>query len=90
MHRRSAACATHTRLPPLPLPQFSALGVGCAGAAVALYEGVRVSEIFLRPLPRWVSAPLGGALCGLIAFWHPQVGCCRRRPLRAALPLAAV
>lgn len=54
--------------------QFSVLGVGCAGAAVLLYEGVRVSEVVLRPLPRWVSAPLGGAVCGLIAFKFPQVG----------------
>lgn len=53
--------------------QFSALGVGCAGAAVLLYEGIRVSEVVLRPLPRWASAPLGGALCGLIAFKFPQV-----------------
>ncbi|WIA38514.1 hypothetical protein OEZ86_001836 [Tetradesmus obliquus] len=53
--------------------QFSVLGVGCAGAAVLLYEGVRVSEVVLRPLPRWVSAPLGGAVCGLIAFKFPQV-----------------
>eukprot|EP00775_Hariotina_reticulata_P005436 gene5436-5669_t len=53
--------------------QFSVLGVGCAGAAVLLYEGVRVSEVVLRPLPRWASAPLGGALCGLIAFKFPQV-----------------
>ena len=49
------------------------LGVGCAGAAVLLYEGVRVSETALRPLPRWASAPLGGALCGIIAFKFPQV-----------------
>jgi hypothetical protein len=27
--------------------QFSVLGVGCAGAAVLLYEGVRVSEVVL-------------------------------------------
>lgn len=53
--------------------QFSVLGVGCAGAAVLLYEGVRVSEVVLRPLPRWMSAPLGGAVCGLIAFKFPQV-----------------
>jgi H+/Cl- antiporter ClcA len=53
--------------------QFSALGVGCAGAAVLLYEGIRVSEVVLRPLPRWASAPLGGALCGIIAFKFPQV-----------------
>lgn len=53
--------------------QFSVLGVGCAGAAVLLYEGVRVSEVVLRPLPRWASAPLGGAVCGLIAFKFPQV-----------------
>lgn len=58
--------------PPLP-PQFGALGVGCAGAAVALYEGVRVSEIALRPLPRIVSAPLAGLLCGIIALQYPQV-----------------
>lgn len=54
------------------------MGVGCAGAAVLLYEGVRVSEAVLRPLPRWVSAPLGGALCGLIAFKFPQVRIGRR------------
>jgi H+/Cl- antiporter ClcA len=59
----------------LPAVQFSVLGVGCAGAAVLLYEGVRVSEVVLRPLPRWVSAPLGGAVCGLIAFKFPQVSC---------------
>lgn len=53
--------------------QFSALGVGCAGAAVLLYEGIRVSEVILRPLPRWASAPLGGLLCGIIAFKFPQV-----------------
>jgi H+/Cl- antiporter ClcA len=53
--------------------QFSVLGVGCAGAAVLLYEGIRVSEVILRPLPRWASAPLGGALCGIIAFKFPQV-----------------
>uniref|UniRef100_A0A7S0RZ83 Chloride channel protein n=1 Tax=Chlamydomonas leiostraca TaxID=1034604 RepID=A0A7S0RZ83_9CHLO len=53
--------------------QFSALGVGCAVAAVALYEGVRVSEIALRPLPRYLSAPLAGALCGAIALSFPQV-----------------
>lgn len=65
---------------PPPGPQFSALGVGCAGAAVLLYEGVRVSETMLRPFPRWVAAPFGGALCGFIAFRFPQVrvvhGCC--------------
>lgn len=55
------------------LLQFSALGVGCAGAAVLLYEGIRVSEVILRPLPRWASAPLGGLLCGIIAFKFPQV-----------------
>lgn len=53
--------------------QFSLLGVGCAGAAVALYEGVRVSEFVMRPMPRWVSAPLAGALCGIIALQFPQV-----------------
>lgn len=53
--------------------QFSFLGLGCAGAAVALYEGVRVSEVALRPLPRWVSAPLAGLLCGAIALQFPQV-----------------
>jgi H+/Cl- antiporter ClcA len=53
--------------------QYSALGVGCAAAAVMLYEGVRVSEVVLRPLPRWASAPLGGALCGIIAIRFPQV-----------------
>ncbi|KAG1659430.1 hypothetical protein FOA52_001101 [Chlamydomonas sp. UWO 241] len=53
--------------------QFGLLGAGCAGAAVALYEGVRVSEIILRPLPRWISAPLAGAACGAIALAHPQV-----------------
>jgi H+/Cl- antiporter ClcA len=84
--RRPARCLRQrARLRPPPL-QFSALGLGCAGAAVALYEGVRVSEIFLRPLPRYVSAPLGGALCGLIAFWHPQVRLgdarCAARPLQ--------
>ncbi|GFH16344.1 chloride channel protein CLC-f [Haematococcus lacustris] len=52
--------------------QFSALGVGCAGAAVLLYEGVRVSEVALRPLPRIISAPLavcvgGGLVGGLFA-----------------------
>ncbi len=54
--------------------QFSALGVGCAAAAVLLYEGVRVSEVALRPLPRILSAPLAGALCGAIALRFPQVG----------------
>lgn len=53
--------------------EFSALGVACAGAAVLLYEGVRVSETLLRPLPRWAGAPLGGAICGAIAFRFPQV-----------------
>ncbi|GIL50877.1 hypothetical protein Vafri_6854 [Volvox africanus] len=53
--------------------QFSALGLGCSVAAVALYEGVRVSEIALRPLPRWLSAPTAGALCGIIAYRFPQV-----------------
>ncbi|KAG2496243.1 hypothetical protein HYH03_005841 [Edaphochlamys debaryana] len=53
--------------------QFSALGLGCSVAAVALYEGVRVSEIALRPLPRWLSAPTAGALCGIIAYKFPQV-----------------
>lgn len=53
--------------------QFSALGLCCAGAAVSLYEGVRVCEVVLRPLPRYVSAPLAGALCGAIAFNFPQV-----------------
>eukprot|EP00967_Tisochrysis_lutea_P157585 scaffold320132_cov19-Tisochrysis_lutea.AAC.1 len=42
--------------------QFGALGVGCAAAAVLLYEGVRIAETTLRPIPRIVSAPLGGAL----------------------------
>jgi hypothetical protein len=58
--------------PPILL-QFSLLGVGCASAAVMLYEGVRASEIVLRPLPRWASAPLAGALCGAIAYKFPQV-----------------
>lgn len=41
-----------------------------------LYEGVRIAEITLRPLPRIASAPLGGALCGIIALEFPQVcGC---------------
>ena len=40
---------------------------------MALYEGVRISEILLRPLPRIVSAPLAGALCGGIAYNFPQV-----------------
>ena len=53
--------------------EFGLLGVFCASAAVSLYEGVRISEIVLRPLPRMVSAPLAGALCGTIAFWFPQV-----------------
>ncbi|GFR48199.1 hypothetical protein Agub_g10016 [Astrephomene gubernaculifera] len=53
--------------------QFSALGSCCAVAAVALYEGVRVCEIALRPLPRWLSAPTAGALCGIIAYRFPQV-----------------
>eukprot|EP00195_Chlamydomonas_chlamydogama_P005828 CAMPEP_0202903764 /NCGR_PEP_ID=MMETSP1392-20130828/26154_1 /ASSEMBLY_ACC=CAM_ASM_000868 /TAXON_ID=225041 /ORGANISM="Chlamydomonas chlamydogama, Strain SAG 11-48b" /LENGTH=634 /DNA_ID=CAMNT_0049591089 /DNA_START=664 /DNA_END=2568 /DNA_ORIENTATION=+ len=53
--------------------EFGLLGLGCAGAAVALYEGVRVSEIGLRPLPRYVSAPLAGAMCGVVAFGFPQV-----------------
>lgn len=53
--------------------QFSALGLGCSLAAVMLYEGVRVSEIALRPLPRVLSAPLAGIFCGIIAFWFPQV-----------------
>ncbi|KAL6763955.1 chloride channel [Haematococcus lacustris] len=53
--------------------QFSALGVGCAGAAVLLYEGVRVSEVALRPLPRIISAPLAGAMCGAIALKFPAV-----------------
>jgi len=65
-------------MPSLPV-QFSALGVGCAGAAVLLYEGVRLSELALRPLPRYVSAPLGGALCGVIAYKFPQV-CSRTVP----------
>lgn len=52
--------------------QFGFLGLGCAGAAVALYEGVRVAELLLRPLPRTLSAPLGGALCGIIALKFPQ------------------
>lgn len=52
--------------------QFGALGVACAGAAVALYEGVRVSEIVLRPLPRHISAPLAGGVCGMIALVFPQ------------------
>jgi H+/Cl- antiporter ClcA len=64
-------CLAATMCP--PPHQFSVLGVGCAGAAVLLYEGIRVSEVVLRPLPRWASAPLGGALCGLIAFKFPQV-----------------
>lgn len=38
-----------------------------------LYEGVRVSEVALRPLPRSISAPLAGALCGAIALSFPQV-----------------
>ena len=54
--------------------EFGVLGVGCAGAAVALYEGVRVSEVLMRPLPRWISAPLAGGLCGVVAFQYPQVG----------------
>ncbi|KXZ55344.1 hypothetical protein GPECTOR_3g475 [Gonium pectorale] len=53
--------------------QFSALGLGCAMAAVALYEGVRVCEIALRPLPRYLSAPTAGVLCGIIAYRFPQV-----------------
>ncbi|MEW5312393.1 MAG: hypothetical protein WDW38_004032 [Sanguina aurantia] len=53
--------------------EFSALGVGCAVAAVALYEGVRICEAALRPLPRWISAPAAGAFCGLIAYRFPQV-----------------
>ena len=60
--------------PRSPRPQFSALGLGCAAAAVLLYEGVRVSELALRPLPRVISAPLAGALCGAIAYKFPQVG----------------
>lgn len=72
--RATCTCVIH--IPTLAAaPQFSVLGVGCAGAAVLLYEGVRVSEVVLRPLPRWVSAPLGGAVCGLIAFKFPQVRC---------------
>mmetsp|Transcript_21002 Transcript_21002/g.58374 ORF Transcript_21002/g.58374 Transcript_21002/m.58374 type:complete len:766 (+) Transcript_21002:1061-3358(+) len=53
--------------------QFGALGVGCAAAAVLLYEGVRIAETTLRPIPRIVSAPLGGLLCGIIALEFPQV-----------------
>ncbi|KAG2448571.1 hypothetical protein HYH02_006462 [Chlamydomonas schloesseri] len=53
--------------------QFSALGLGCAVAAVALYEGVRVSEIALRPLPRYLSAPVAGIMTGVIAYRFPQV-----------------
>ena len=34
---------------------------------------MRISEIALRPLPRWVSAPLAGAMCGIIAYKFPQV-----------------
>ena len=56
-----------------PVLQFGLLGIACASAAVALYEGVRISEIALRPLPRWVSAPLAGAMCGIIAYKFPQV-----------------
>jgi len=56
--------------------QFGALGVGCAGAAVLLYEGVRIAETTLRPIPRIISAPLGGALCGIIALEYPQVCVC--------------
>ena len=33
-----------------------------------------MSELVLRPLPRWISAPLAGALCGAIAYKFPQVG----------------
>ena len=64
--------------------QFGLLGVGCASAAVALYEGVRISEIVLRPLPRMVSVPLAGALCGAIAYKFPQVnvGSGRRESLQ--------
>jgi hypothetical protein len=40
---------------------------------VLLYEGVRIAETTMRPLPRFVSAPLGGALCGIIALEYPQV-----------------
>ena len=53
--------------------EFGVLGLVCAGAAVALYEGVRVSEVLMRPLPRWISAPLAGALCGAVAYKFPQV-----------------
>lgn len=84
---------------PLPLPiqvaaellhfvQFGALGVGCAGAAVLLYEGVRVSEVLLRPLPRIISAPLAGAVCGAIALRFPQV-CYRFRSVFAVLCLCS-
>ncbi len=65
--------------------QFGALGVGCAGAAVLLYEGVRIAETTLRPLPRIVSAPLGGALCGVIALKFPQV---RAQLLRFPAPMS--
>lgn len=40
-------------------------------------QGVRMSELALRPLPRYVSAPLAGAMCGLIAFKFPQVSVAR-------------
>ncbi|KAG2444864.1 hypothetical protein HXX76_001602 [Chlamydomonas incerta] len=53
--------------------QFSALGLGCSVAAVALYEGVRVCEIALRPLPRYLSAPVAGIMTGVIAYRFPQV-----------------
>ena len=68
---RPSLCVPH----PLsrPVLQFGLLGIACASAAVALYEGVRISEIALRPLPRWVSAPLAGAMCGIIAYRFPQV-----------------
>ncbi len=76
------ALALRTGLHPVPVccTQFGALGLGCAGAAVLLYEGVRVSEVALRPLPRLVSAPLAGALCGAIALKYPQVGSSTKCP----------
>lgn len=59
--------------PPNSRPGAPTPAAGCAVAAVALYEGVRVSEIALRPLPRYLSAPVAGIMTGVIAYRFPQV-----------------
>eukprot|EP00798_Chlamydomonas_sp_ICE-L_P028218 gene28218-31321_t len=53
-------------------PQVCVWG-GKGGWISVLYEGVHVSEVVMRPLPRWISDPLAGAACGLVAFKFPQV-----------------